>query len=649
MTSTTGITLAGADDPAVDTLVARLAREDLFGQLLDRRGRAAELAREGEDVKLDWVDGVEQALAHPEWLAAAEAEAEEIVGLGIEHVIWSGMGGSVQTLYALKHMGFLDSGPMTIYPCDSTDPASLNRLVLELAERAGVPLREALAAGNQTERNRILTDLFARTMMIGVSMGMTSEEPITHLEWFDGVLTELGIPNAGDHIQVMTLPDSYLDRFARPRGAKMVPIQLDARNSTPGRMSAPATRVFIRPVALRLIAESLAGGPPRPAQGQLLAHVLRRAQDLYGLSHETDADMRKAQVGSDPFVRLGAFISAEVTKRGRNKVLLVMPGRWAGLFPWLEQLVEESLGKGGKGFLVFSGADLQPADTYGPDVLLLHVRIAGTDCPHAGQLGEFRAAGVPVLELDVPMREQPGVPAGLGETAALFANFKKTVVTFGYLQGIVYAGQPAVEAYKQYARDLREAAGPVPFPTDTPHQARFQSLTLYYNSLVETGRMTAAEVAEDADPGDAVAVYAAILRTAREKFAFRYLDFTFNGELPPAAREVFEEARRELAGKALGMPAKIRTGPSDYHSTEQSETDGPPELVSTRFVALEHEPVIVGQYSDKFLMAQARGTWQAMEDAGRWILMLTFPRLTEEVVVQLRSFFQAVADRVASP
>ena len=32
---------------------------------------------------------------------------------------------------------------------------------------------------------------------------------------------------------------------------------------------------------------------------------------------------------------------------------------------------------------------------------------------------------------------------------------------YGYLQDIVYAGQPAVEAYKKYARDLREAPGPV--------------------------------------------------------------------------------------------------------------------------------------------------------------------------------------------
>ena len=41
----------------------------------------------------------------------------------------------------------------------------------------------------------------------------------------------------------MTLPGSYLDQFARARGSRTAPIQLDGENHTPGRMSAPATRV----------------------------------------------------------------------------------------------------------------------------------------------------------------------------------------------------------------------------------------------------------------------------------------------------------------------------------------------------------------------------------------------------------------------
>ncbi|HOQ30683.1 MAG TPA: hypothetical protein PLH36_18235, partial [Armatimonadota bacterium] len=129
------IILEGADSRAVNQTVTRLADADVLGQLLRREGRMAELATEGTDIKLDWVDGVEKALQHPEWLAAAEDEAAGIVAQGIRHIIWSGMGGSVQTIYALKGMGYLDEPQMAIFPLDSTDPASLNRVVFDIAAR----------------------------------------------------------------------------------------------------------------------------------------------------------------------------------------------------------------------------------------------------------------------------------------------------------------------------------------------------------------------------------------------------------------------------------------------------------------------------------------------------------------------------------
>src|SRR5688500_1902370 len=113
------ITLTGADSPYADRLVSQLAGEDALGQLLRRYGRMAELGTEGGDIKLDWVDGVEKALDNPDQLAAAETEGAGIVQQGIRHVIWAGMGGSVQTVYALKRMGYLDQPNLSIHPIDS--------------------------------------------------------------------------------------------------------------------------------------------------------------------------------------------------------------------------------------------------------------------------------------------------------------------------------------------------------------------------------------------------------------------------------------------------------------------------------------------------------------------------------------------------
>ncbi|MDH7569266.1 MAG: hypothetical protein QHJ73_06740, partial [Armatimonadota bacterium] len=209
-----GIALEGAKGAAVDRAVRRLAEADVLGQLLRREGRMRELGTEAGDVKLDWVDGVEKSLQHPEWLAEAEAEALQILRQGVRHIIWSGMGGSVQTIYALKGMGYLDTPNLAIFPVDSTDAASLNRVLFALAAREGVNL----SPGPRFAEH--LAAILSHTMMIGVAMGMTSEEPITHLEWFDGLLKEYQIPDPGAHIQVMTLPGSYLDQFARARGSR---------------------------------------------------------------------------------------------------------------------------------------------------------------------------------------------------------------------------------------------------------------------------------------------------------------------------------------------------------------------------------------------------------------------------------------------
>lgn len=696
---------AAIDSPQVEALVDRLAREDIIGQLLARQGRMRELATEDGDVKLDWVDGVERALAQPEWLAAVEEEAAAIVRRGVRHVIWSGMGGSVQTLHALKRMGYLNGPTLTIHPLDGTDPASLNRVLYEMAAIEQVPLPGAVARGDRWEIRERLRVLLDATMMIGVSMGMTSEEPITHLEWFDALLNEVEVADPGSHIQVMTLPGSYLDQFARTHGAVTVPIQLDGQNRTPGRMSAPATRVFLRPIALMLVAAAVRGalvgdgarpraGSDVPAfTGDLLRPLLRRGQQLYGVSHDLTREQRAALTRTDVFVRLGAYLSDAARGEARNKVVLVLPRAWRGLGAWLEQLVEESLGKGGKGVLIFYDQDIGSPAAKRDDVVVLQARARGDTDELA--MANLRQQNRPVLTLEVPVADAPRLERGLGEVAALFLNLKKTVAVFGYLEDIVFAGQPAVEAYKRYARRLRQAPGPVRWPENSPHRASFRSLTLYYSSPVTLGFVSPEKLQAEAqrlgdNSANAAAIYAALLSLARQGKAhgvalpegagggrgpgkgrsrrsfskrsapaegpaptpnalgptptawFRYHDITWNGEPTPAVEAVLAEAQRGLVNNALGMPSKLRTGPRDYHSTEQSEVDGPDELISLRLVALSHEPVLAGTYTDKFLLAQARGTWQAMEDARRWVVMGTLPDATADSLRDLADFFGEV-------
>ena len=226
----------------------------------------------------------------------------------------------------------------------------------KIAVAKNLVLPEVESLSNPTFLRTLLNDV----MMVGVAMGMTSEEPITHLEWFTDLLKEAGLSPA-EHLLVMTLPDSYLDRFAREQQAPSRPLQPDGGTGTGGRMSAPATRVFLLPAALYLTTRF-------PGKSGQLRSVLQRAWDKYNL------DLATAHPAEHPYVQLAATMSA-ASLDGACRLLLRMPQDWQVLVSWLEQLMEESLGKGGKGIVVFDDQTLNHAAPSYQQGGMLHVRV----------------------------------------------------------------------------------------------------------------------------------------------------------------------------------------------------------------------------------------------------------------------------------
>ncbi|HYW24742.1 MAG TPA: hypothetical protein VE953_11300 [Terriglobales bacterium] len=536
-----------AEARGIDPALRRLRDEDALGQLLERRGRMADLATEAGDVKLDWVDGVSRALDGPA-LAGVEELAASLAA-GAERLVWSGMGGSVQTVHALRGAGLLDGARPAVLPLDSTDPGALNRVLAAISSAGG-----GLGAGLE------------RTAMLGVSMGMTSEEPVTHLEWFDALLHEREIARPERHVAVMTLPGSSLDEFAEMRGMRRVDLQLDGQSHTPGRMSAPATRVFLLPAALALGSTGLRA-------------VLERCQAESRLSRALDAAERDALAVRDPFVRLAAWLDAQLTE-GRDMLVLDLPERWRSLGPWVEQVVEESLGKGGRGLLVFHGQDLAAAAGW-PD------RHAVLRVDEGGARGRTTTRPCATLRLD----GATDLGGRLAVAARFFLGWDLAVALLGWLRGITFAGQPAVEAYKRHARELRTAAGPLPEPP--------------------------ADLAIAAGSTDPAAAVAAAIRAAMERPGVAYLDLTINADPDDAAWEPVRAEALRLGNRVLRRPVKLRWGPRDYHSTEQSETDGPPGVLSLRVLVRRTEAVAAGDYPARFLHAQALGTVRAMREAGR--------------------------------
>src|SRR5947209_6155801 len=412
----------------------QLAEDDAVGQLRRRDGLMATLGSEDGTLKLDWVEGIARLLAHPRQLEEVEAEARDIWQRGIRHIIWAGMGGSVITVRVLCDLGFCgddDKEQVSIYPLDSTDPAALNAIVRKIAEAKKL----ALPSGEESFKT-FLQALLSDVMMVGVAMGMTSEEPITHLEWFTALVQQAGLRPA-DHLLVMTLPGSYLDRFANAQQAPSRPLQPDEGTGTGGRMSAPTTRVFLLPAALSLT--RLSGGP-----GQLRS-VLQQAWDDYNL------ELATSHPAEHPYVQLAAALSA-ASRDGACRLLLGMPEGWQAFVSWLEQLMEESLGKGGKGIVVFDDQTLnQSAPGYRQDALL-RVRVV-TEATQAAEEQRFLLSE-PSLASKEP-RDR------LAALATSFLGWQLSMALYGYLQCIQFAGQPAVENYKARARALRTQPDPL--------------------------------------------------------------------------------------------------------------------------------------------------------------------------------------------
>lgn len=580
------------------TSLQRLIAEDAVGQLHRREGRMAQLGSEDGVLKLDWVDGVARLLAHPAWLETVEAEAHAIWDQGIRHIIWAGMGGSIIAVRVLVEMGFNGGHGeqfITIHPLDSTDPAALNAIVRSLADSKHLPV--PTTPPDETFLRTLLQDV----MMIGVSMGMTSEEPITHLEWFTALLQQSQL-QPSQHLLIMTLPGSYLDTFAKHYQVPTRPLQLDGGTGTGGRMSAPTTRVFLLPAALyltRLI----------PTTG-VLRHVLQQAWQFHTLA--------TSQPGASPFVQLAAALSA-ASKDGACQLRLKMPEAWSPFVQWIEQLMEESLGKGDKGIIVFP-----------EQVLNMQGSNYSTDGSLAVEVVTEQTQETSIFSLYQPYLANQEPQERLTALVASFLGWQLTMALYGYLHDITFAGQPAVENYKTRARTLRNQDDPLQVLTSLQAKVKQGSLTLVAPQHVDTTQTPSAVFAS------------ALFRQTQHTEHLDYLDCTFNGVASASLQALLHNYVHRIGNTRLGVPVKIRQAPAAYHSTEQSEMDGPPSFVSLRILVRTHQQSLLGTYSDTFLRAQAISTWQAMIEQGRRCYLLLVDGEDEEVVGSITRFFEEI-------
>jgi hypothetical protein len=331
-------------------------------------------------------------------------------------------------------------------------------------------------------------------------------------------------------------------------------------------------------------------------------------------------------------VRLAATLSA-ANSDGACRMLVNMPDGWQALVAWLEQLMEESLGKGGKGLVVFGDQSLNPSAPSFTQVGMLRVRVI--DNVGSGAEQELEQ---PSFTLSQPFLARTGPRDRLAALAASFLGWQLTMALYGYLERIPFAGQPAVENYKSRARALREQSDPLRVVAQWHPASHAGALALLAPSKPDGAAR------DEAQPAG---LFARALQEAAAAGALRYLDVTVNGEAPASLVAMLGEQTRTLGNARCGVPIKLRTAPASYHSTEQSEMDGPPYLVSLRLVARGAEACLLGTYTPAFLHAQAVSTWQAMIEAGRSCFLLVIDGSLADAAAPLADFFADVERALA--
>jgi transaldolase/glucose-6-phosphate isomerase len=462
---------------------------------------------------------------------------------GVRRILLLGMGGSSLAPEVMSSV-FASPDPAAAEgkPClsilDSTDPA------------------QVLQAGEDFPPDKSL-------YVVSSKSGGTAEV-MAALEYF----WELS-DRDGSRFIAITDPGTSLEKLAGERGFRRV---FNADPQVGGRYSA-LTAFGLLPAAL---------------MGVDVHRLLSRAAWMM-----RECSVVQTQKGVEPVaarnpgLALGAVLG-ESALAGRDKLTVLADAPLAAFGSWLEQLIAESSGKGGKGIVP---VDLEPVgdpQVYGRDRLFVYLRQIGE---HDASLAGLREAGHPVLVVDVPTAYDLG---------AEFYRWEMATAIACHILGVNAFDQPNVEDAKKRAK-ARIAA----------YQASGALEAGKFVSLQDAGPALGKFLGSSKD-GDYIAILAFLPR---------------NKETISALQEL-RVAIRDRTNRAV----TLGFGPRFLHSTGQLHKGGENNGL---FLQITADPVEDAQIPTRGLsfgtleLAQALGDYEALEANGRRVLRVHISRPDE--------------------
>ncbi len=236
--------------------------------------------------------------------------------------------------------------------------------------------------------------------------------------FYNRVLDEVGEDQVGQHFIAITDPGSKLEALAAT---------LDFRET------------FINDpnIGGRFSVMSFFGLLPAALIGIDIAKLIDRAIAM-AQACRTDVPVR-----DNPGALLGGVIGI-LNKIGRDKVTFVISTEIGSFGDWVEQLIAESTGKGGKGILPIVGETIGSPNVYADDRIFVHLRM-GEDEGDIPALKALASAGHPVIHLQLANKYDLGAQFFLWEFATAVASYFMKINPFD---------QPNVESAKVLARQM---------------------------------------------------------------------------------------------------------------------------------------------------------------------------------------------------
>jgi transaldolase/glucose-6-phosphate isomerase len=447
-----------------------------------------------------------------------EEFAAQCAADGLTHAVLAGMGGSSLAPEVLRATFGVAPGMLDLAVLDTTHPDQI------LAVERGLDL--------------------GRTLFLIASKSGTTTETLSHFAYFWDKIRD------GSRFVAITDPGTPLEALARDRGFRAT---------------------FLNPpdIGGRYSALSYFGLVPAALIGAELDGLLDRAAEA------AHACVPYVPLEDNPGAWLGALLG-EAARAGRDKLTLVLDERVRAFGFWVEQLIAESTGKGGKGIVPVEGEDLGPPEVYGTDRLFVSV---GEEKLHEA-LRPLAEAGQPIAHLNLEE------PIELGRE---FFRWEFATAVAGAVLGINPFDQPNVQEAKDNTKRLL-GAGEIPDP-----------------GFDDLGALLA-----QVRPGDYLAIQAYLPRGV-------------------AVERRLHAARMRLRDR-LRVATTVGFGPRFLHSTGQLHKGGPDTGVFVQVVEPpEQDLPIPGQpYSfGTLLAAQAAGDLQSLRSHGRRVARVHLAELEQ--------------------